>query len=167
GRRAGRGGGWPAAPRAGSDADPWPHPASGRPARGREAPLRGERGAAGRRPAGGGRPPASAGRAGGGAPGRLRPPKDCRRPGAPRPPSPLGTGGRSGSRGSGHLLARGLELPAGLGDALGHAGLGGLAVGARVVLLLVPDLAVDLKHAIVVLQHVVRDRTGEGVLRVG
>ena len=36
-----------------------------------------------------------------------------------------------------------------------------------VVLLLVPDLAVDLRHAVVVLEHVVGDRPGVGVLRVG
>ncbi len=52
-------------------------------------------------------------------------------------------------------------------DAGGHAGLGGLAPGARVVHLLVADLAVDLQHAVVVAEHVVGDRAGEGVLGVG
>ena len=37
----------------------------------------------------------------------------------------------------------------------------------RVVLLLVADLAVDLQDAVVVLEHPVRDRASEGVLRVG
>ena len=56
---------------------------------------------------------------------------------------------------------------AGLDDAGGHAGLGLLAPGARVVLLLVADLAVDLEHAVVVGEHVAGDRAGEGVLGVG
>ena len=63
--------------------------------------------------------------------------------------------------------ARGAQVLAGLDDAGGHAGLGGLAPGARVVGLLVADLAVDLQHAVVVLEHVVDDRAGEGVLGVG
>ncbi len=46
-------------------------------------------------------------------------------------------------------------------------GLGGLAPGARVVGLLVADLAVDLQHAVVVGEHVRGDRPGEGVLGVG
>ena len=77
------------------------------------------------------------------------------------------------SRLSGHrrgILARGAgaaEGLAGLDDARGHGRLGLLAPGARVVLLLVADLAVDLEHAVVVGEHVVGDRAGEGVLRVG
>ena len=61
----------------------------------------------------------------------------------------------------------GAEVLAGLDDALGHAGLAGLAPGAGVVLLLVADLAVDLQHAVVVGEHVRRDGAGEGVLGVG
>src|SRR5882757_6410 len=52
-------------------------------------------------------------------------------------------------------------------DAGGHAGLGGLAPHPGVVGLLVADLAVDLQHAVVVAEHVVRDRPGVGVLQVG
>ena len=63
--------------------------------------------------------------------------------------------------------AGGAQVLAGLDDARGHAGLGGLAPGARVVGLLVADLAVDLQHAVVVREHVVGDRPGEGVLGVG
>ena len=59
------------------------------------------------------------------------------------------------------------QVLAGLDDAGGHARLGLLAPGARVVLLLVADLAVDLQHAVVVLQHPVGDRAGERVLGVG
>ena len=47
-------------------------------------------------------------------------------------------------------VPRSSEVLAGLDDAGGHAGLGGLAPGARVVDLLVADLAVDLEHAVVV-----------------
>ena len=72
-------------------------------------------------------------------------------------PRGLGGGGGSGAA----------EVVAGLDDAGGHAGLGGLAPRARVVLLLVADLAVDLEHAVVVAEHVVGDRAGERVLRVG
>ena len=63
--------------------------------------------------------------------------------------------------------AGGAQVLAGLRDPGGHAGLGRLAPGARVVELLGADLAVDLEHAVVVLEHVVDDRPGEGVLRVG
>ena len=42
------------------------------------------------------------------------------------------------------------QVLAGLDDPGGHAGLGRLAPGARVVGLLVADLAVDLQHAVVV-----------------
>jgi hypothetical protein len=49
--------------------------------------------------------------------------------------------------------AGGAQVLAGLDDAGGHAGLGLLAPGARVVLLLVADLAVDLEDAVVVLEH--------------
>src|SRR5262245_27261756 len=63
--------------------------------------------------------------------------------------------------------AGGAEVVAGLYDTSCHAGFCGLAVGARVVLLLVADLAVDLEHAVVVLEQVVDDRAGEGVLGVG
>src|SRR5579884_242876 len=48
------------------------------------------------------------------------------------------------------LVARGTQLLGGLHDAGGHAGLGELAVAARVVGLLVADLAVDLQHTVVV-----------------
>ena len=59
------------------------------------------------------------------------------------------------------------QVLGGLHDAGGHAGLGRLAVRARVVDLLVADLALDLEHAVVVLEHVVHDRAGERVLGVG
>src|SRR4051794_37415663 len=54
------------------------------------------------------------------------------------------------------------QVLAGLDDAGGHGRLGGLAPRAWVVDLLVADLAVDLEHAVVVLEHVVGDRPGEG-----
>src|SRR5919199_931344 len=59
------------------------------------------------------------------------------------------------------------QVLAGADDALGHADLGELHVGARVVGLLDPDLAVDLQHAVVVAEHVPGDRPGERVLGVG
>src|SRR5690606_30015867 len=59
------------------------------------------------------------------------------------------------------------ELLRSLDDAGGHRSLGFLAPDARVVELLVPDLAVDLEDAVVVLEHEARDRAREGVLRVG
>src|SRR5690625_1845817 len=68
---------------------------------------------------------------------------------------------------SGHLGAGRAQLLAGLDDASGHAGLGQLAPGAGVVGLLVADVAVDLQHAVVVLEHVLDDGAGEGVLGVG
>src|SRR3954451_19165702 len=48
------------------------------------------------------------------------------------------------------------QVLAGLLDALGHAGLAGLEVAARVVGLLVAHLAVDLEDAVVVAEHVPR-----------
>src|SRR5690606_13644528 len=63
--------------------------------------------------------------------------------------------------------ARAAQRLARLDDARGHAGLGGLAPRARVVDLLVADLAVDLQHAVVVAEDVICDRAGEGVLGVG
>ena len=48
-----------------------------------------------------------------------------------------------------------------------HARLGRLAPAARVVGLLAAHVAVHLEHAVVVLEHVVRDRPGERVLGVG
>src|SRR5215475_1488062 len=68
---------------------------------------------------------------------------------------------------SGQALARGHEVFASALHACGHGRLGGLAVGARVVGLLVADLAVHLEHAVVVGEHVPRHRPGEGVLGVG
>src|SRR4029079_16808782 len=44
---------------------------------------------------------------------------------------------------------------------------GGLAPGAGVIGLLVADVAVDLQDPAVVVEHVVGDRTGVGVLGVG
>src|SRR5690606_39749582 len=57
------------------------------------------------------------------------------------------------SRASAHLLARGHQVLRRLHDACGHAGFGRLEVGPRVVDLLVADLAVDLQHAVVVLEE--------------
>src|SRR5215470_6594137 len=81
-------------------------------------------------------------------------------------------GARAGSaaraRGdSGQALARGHEVFASALHACGHGRLGGFAVGARVVGLLVADLAVHPEHAVVVGEHVPRHRPGEGVLGVG
>src|SRR5699024_293427 len=59
------------------------------------------------------------------------------------------------------------EILAGLDDAFSHALLGGLSEGARVVELLVADLAVDLEHSVVVAEHVLDDRASERVLGVG
>ena len=53
-----------------------------------------------------------------------------------------------------------LRCSAGLDDTGGHRLLGHLQVAARVVGLLVADLAVDLQHAVVVAEHVVGDRRG-------
>src|SRR6202042_1846233 len=68
---------------------------------------------------------------------------------------------------SADLGARGHQVLAGPDHARGHARLAGPAPGAGVVLLLVADLAVDLQHAVVIAEHVVRDRPGERVLGVG
>ncbi|MBG9886995.1 hypothetical protein ABE10_10645, partial [Bacillus toyonensis] len=59
------------------------------------------------------------------------------------------------------------ELTGRLGHSGGHRRLGDLAPGARVVDLLVADLAVHLQDAVVVREHVACDRPGEGVLGVG
>src|SRR4051812_17400794 len=67
---------------------------------------------------------------------------------------------------SAHLLAGALEVLAALHHASSHPGLGAFAVGARVVDLLVADLAVDLQHPVIVLEHVIGHGPGEGVLRV-
>src|SRR5665647_3825643 len=74
--------------------------------------------------------------------------------------------GRAGS-GSAHLVAGRAQVLAGDDYPVGHAGLGRLAPRARVVELLVSDLAVDLQYGIVVAEHMVGDRAGVGVLRVG
>src|SRR4051812_46323671 len=58
---------------------------------------------------------------------------------------------------AGLRLAGGQQVLAGLHHAVGHAGLGELHVGARVVGLLDPHLAVDLEHAVVVAEHVAGD----------
>ena len=60
-----------------------------------------------------------------------------------------------------------MQVIACLDDALGHVRLGLLEVAARVIDLLVADLAVNLEHAVVVGQHVPGNRSGEGVLGVG
>src|SRR5699024_2606746 len=74
----------------------------------------------------------------------------------------LGPGAVSGLVGAGRA-----EVLAGLDDASGHAGLGLLAPGAGVVGLLVADVAVDLQHAVVVLEDVRGHGAGDGVLGVG
>src|SRR5918999_1886595 len=85
-----------------------------------------------------------------------------------------GPGPRSAARalphatgGLGDLVAGALQALAGLDDAGRHRRLGRLAIGPRVVLLFVADVAVDLEHAVEVAEHVLGDRPGEGVLRVG
>src|SRR5262249_22520279 len=67
----------------------------------------------------------------------------------------------------GELGPRGEQVLAGLGHPRGHARFGRLAVRARVVRLLVADVAVHLEYAVVVAEHMTRDRAGERVLRVG
>jgi len=67
----------------------------------------------------------------------------------------------------GERRPRRAQVLAGADDASGHADLGGLAPRAGIVGLLLADLAVDLQHAVVVLQHVVRDGAREVVLGVG
>src|SRR5664280_73992 len=74
--------------------------------------------------------------------------------------------GRAGG-GSAHLVAGRAQVLAGDDYPVGHAGLGRLAPRARVVELLVSDLAVDLQYGVVVAEHVVGDRAGVGVLRIG
>ena len=54
----------------------------------------------------------------------------------------------------GDTLASATEVVAGATDASGHALLGLLQVGARVVDLLIADSAIDHEHAIVVLDNV-------------
>src|SRR5690606_3869922 len=85
----------------------------------------------------------------------------------PRKPWSGGPVPRSAPRRLLHAGAGGLQLLRGLDDAGGHARLGGLAVGPRVVGLLVADVAVDLQHTVVVLHDVVDDGPGERVLGVG
>ena len=64
-------------------------------------------------------------------------------------------------------LTHRVQVLAGLDDALGHALLCLLQVGAWVVGLLVANLAVNLEDAIVIRHHVASDRVGEGVLGIG
>src|SRR5688500_15665548 len=78
-------------------------------------------------------------------------------------PGQTGATGRSGA----DRPADGAEVLAADDDAGGHALLRLLDVDPRVVLLLGPDLAVDLQDAVVVGEHVAGDRPGVGVLRVG
>src|SRR5437660_1034386 len=78
----------------------------------------------------------------------------------------LSTAGSPVASASAHLLAGALEVLAALDHSSGHAGLGALAIGPRVVDLLVADLAVDLEHTVVVLEHVISHGTREGVLGV-
>src|SRR5262245_33726084 len=72
----------------------------------------------------------------------------------------IGRSGRHAGTGRPQVLARAY-------DPLGHALLGGLAPGARVVRLLVADVAIHLQDAVVVAEHVTRDRPGERILRIG
>src|ERR687896_1374325 len=94
------------------------------------------------------------------------------------PPARVGRGpgprARSAARalphatgGLGDLVAGTLQALAGLDDAGRHRRLGRLAIGPRVVLLFVADVAVDLEHTVEVAEHVLGDRPGEGILRVG
>src|SRR5262249_25902085 len=69
--------------------------------------------------------------------------------------------------GSGQVLAGRQQVFARPDDPGGHARLARPAVGARVAGALVAHLPVDLEHAVVVREHVPRDRPGEGVLGVG
>src|SRR5216684_8910001 len=69
------------------------------------------------------------------------------------PPAPPGW--------SAELGARGHQVLASPHDPRGHARLAGLAPRPRVVHLLVTDVAVHLQHAVVVAEHVVRNRPGE------
>src|SRR5690625_1454371 len=66
-----------------------------------------------------------------------------------------------------HLLTSRTQLLARFDDALSHSGFSGTAPGARVICLLITDVAVNLEHAVVVLHDVVNDRAGERVLRIG
>ena len=59
------------------------------------------------------------------------------------------------------------EIVACLSETGSHSGLRRLEKGSRIVELLVPDFAVDLEDAVVILEHVVGDRTRERVLRIG
>src|SRR5690606_30136062 len=52
-------------------------------------------------------------------------------------------------------------------NASSHTGLSLGSPGARVVLLLIADLTINLEHTFVSGQHVINDRTGKGVLRIG
>src|SRR6185503_4808658 len=90
------------------------------------------------------------------------------RPRARRLPG-RGAGGSPGypSGWSSGVGAGAAQVLAGLDDTRGHVLLGHLAPGARVVLLLVADLTVDLQHAVVVDEHVAGNRAGEGVLGIG
>src|SRR5689334_22695012 len=86
---------------------------------------------------------------------------------ATSPRAPRSDRGAVATTGSADRLPGGAQCLAGLDDAGGHAGLRRLAPRARVVGLLVADLAVDLQHTVVVAEHVRGDRPGEGVLGVG
>src|SRR5699024_503848 len=113
------------------------------------------------------RGPPTAARRREGPPPRGRGPRPLRSGRSPGPRAAGSRGCAAGSPSGPHRRPGRAEVLAGLADTGGHGGLRLLAPGAGVVLLLVADLAVDLQHAGVVLQHPAGDRAREGVLGVG
>src|SRR5215470_16824749 len=74
---------------------------------------------------------------------------------------------RSQTVGLAELLACREQILACVADPSGHRSFSGLAPGTRVVVLLPPDITVDLQHAVVIREHVTGNRAGERVLGIG
>ena len=64
-------------------------------------------------------------------------------------------------------FSEGVEVFAGFNDSCGNARRTFFEVGTGIVYFFNADFAVDLKDAVVVLEDVIRNGTGERVLRVG